>query len=78
MSPGMGWPRMPLAAAKRVTVAGSLEEAVADAELVIESGPERIEVKLEVFAKLDAAARRRRHPRLLVVGHRRLALHRER
>ena len=45
------------AAAKRVTVAGSLEEAVADAELVIESGPERIEVKLEVFAKLDAAAR---------------------
>ena len=45
------------AAAKRVTVAGSLEEAVPDAELVIESGPERIEVKLEVFAKLDAAAR---------------------
>jgi len=45
------------AAAKRVTAAGSLEEAVADTELVIESGPERIEVKLEVFAKLDAAAR---------------------
>ena len=45
------------AAAKRVTVAGSLDEAVADAELVIESGPERIEVKLEVFGKLDAAAR---------------------
>ena len=45
------------AAAKRVAVAGSLEEAVADTELVIESGPERIEVKLEVFAKLDAAAR---------------------
>jgi L-gulonate 3-dehydrogenase len=45
------------AAANRVTVAGSLEEAVADAELVIESGPERIEVKLEVFGKLDTAAR---------------------
>jgi L-gulonate 3-dehydrogenase len=45
------------AAAKRLTVAGSLEEAAGDAELVIESGPERIEVKLEAFAKLDAAAR---------------------
>ena len=44
------------AAAKRVTAAGSLDEAVGDAELVIESGPERIEVKLEVFEKLDAAA----------------------
>ena len=42
-------------AARRVTVAGSLDEAVADAELVIESGPERIEVKLEVFGKLDMA-----------------------
>jgi L-gulonate 3-dehydrogenase len=45
------------AAARLVTVAGSLDEAVADAELVIESGPERIEVKLEVFGKLDTAAR---------------------
>jgi L-gulonate 3-dehydrogenase len=45
------------AAAKRVSVAGSLQDAVADADLVIESGPERLEVKLEVFAKLDAAAR---------------------
>ncbi|HEU4381600.1 MAG TPA: 3-hydroxyacyl-CoA dehydrogenase [Hyphomicrobiaceae bacterium] len=44
------------AAAKRVTAATSLAEAVGDAELVIESGPERIEVKLEVFEKLDAAA----------------------
>jgi L-gulonate 3-dehydrogenase len=44
------------AAGKRVTAAGSLDEAVADAELVIESGPERIDVKLEVFGKLDAAA----------------------
>src|SRR5262245_32005423 len=46
----------PAAAAKRVTTANSLEEAVADAELVVESGPERIEIKLEVFGKLDAAA----------------------
>jgi L-gulonate 3-dehydrogenase len=44
------------ASAKRVTTAGSLDEAVADVELVIESGPERIEVKLEVFETLDAAA----------------------
>jgi 3-hydroxyacyl-CoA dehydrogenase len=44
------------AAAKRVTTAASLAEAVGDAELVIESGPERIDVKLEVFEKLDAAA----------------------
>ena len=46
----------PAAAAARVRAAGSLEEAVADAELVIESGPERLDVKLEVFARLDAAA----------------------
>src|SRR5262245_6441983 len=44
------------AAAKRVTSAGSLGGAVGDAELVIESGSERIEVKLEVFERLDAAA----------------------
>jgi L-gulonate 3-dehydrogenase len=46
----------PVAAAKRLTVAASLEDAVAGAELVQESGPERLDVKREVFAKLDAAA----------------------
>jgi 3-hydroxyacyl-CoA dehydrogenase len=45
------------AAAKRVSVAQLLEDAVADADLVIESGPERLEIKLDVFAKLDALAR---------------------
>ena len=52
----MAWRKDPAAAAKRVTVRRSLEEAVAGAELVQESGPERLEVKREVFARLDAAA----------------------
>jgi len=44
------------AAAKSVQVAASVEEAVRGAEYVQESGPERVEVKREVFARLDAAA----------------------
>src|SRR5688572_27909023 len=44
------------AAAKRITTAATLEEAVRDAEFVQENGPERVEVKREVFARLDAAA----------------------
>jgi 3-hydroxyacyl-CoA dehydrogenase len=51
-----GLAKEPAVAAKRVTVAASLEDAVRDAELVMESGPERLDVKLEVFATLDAAA----------------------
>ena len=43
-------------AARRVKVVGSLDEAVKGAELVIESGPERIEVKIDLFQRLDAAA----------------------
>ena len=46
----------PAAAAKRLKVATSLEDAVAGAELVQESGPETLEVKREMFARLDAAA----------------------
>ena len=46
----------PAAAAKRLKVAASLEDAVAGAELVQESGPERLDVKRDVFARLDAAA----------------------
>jgi L-gulonate 3-dehydrogenase len=46
----------PAAAARRLTVAASLDDAVKGAELVQESGPERIEIKQEVFARLDAAA----------------------
>jgi carnitine 3-dehydrogenase len=40
----------------RLTFASSLAEAVADADLVQESTPERIEAKVAIFAELDAAA----------------------
>src|SRR5262245_59162579 len=46
----------PAAAARRIETATSLEAAVQDAELVIESGPERGEVKIKLFQRLDAAA----------------------
>ncbi len=46
----------PAAAVKRLKVAASLEDAVAGAELVQESGPEHLDVKRDVFARLDAAA----------------------
>lgn len=51
-----GLAKDPAAAAKHLSVASSIEDAVAGAELVQESGPERMEVKREIFAKLDAAA----------------------
>ena len=35
----------------------TLEEAVRDAEYVQESGPERLEVKMETFARLDSVAK---------------------
>ncbi len=40
----------------RLRFAGSLAEAVADADVVQESTPERIESKVRVFAEMDAAA----------------------
>src|SRR6188768_2629362 len=46
----------PAAAAKRVRVVSSLVEVVREAEYVQESGPEKVEVKRETFALLDAAA----------------------
>jgi L-gulonate 3-dehydrogenase len=46
----------PAAAAKRITTAATLEDAVRETDFVQENGPERVEVKLDVFAKLDAAA----------------------
>lgn len=46
----------PAVAAKRLKVASSLEDAAAGTELVQESGPERLDVKRDVFARLDAAA----------------------
>ncbi len=51
-----GLAKDPAAAVKRIAAAVSLEAAVKDAELVVESGPERVEVKIELFARLDAAA----------------------
>ena len=51
-----GLAKDPAAAAKRISVAASLEEAVRDVDFVQENGPERIEAKLEIFARLDAAA----------------------
>jgi L-gulonate 3-dehydrogenase len=51
-----GLAKDPAAAAKRVATAASLQDALRDAELVIESGPERVEVKIDLFQKLDAAA----------------------
>ena len=46
----------PKGAAKRVSSASTLEEAVAGVDFVQESGPETIEAKLEIWKKLDAAA----------------------
>ena len=51
-----GLAKDPAAAAQRIEPAASLEAAVQDAELVVESGPERVEVKIELFARLDATA----------------------
>jgi L-gulonate 3-dehydrogenase len=51
-----GLARDAAAGAKRIAVAASLEDAVGDAAFVQENGPEQIEAKLEIFARLDAAA----------------------
>ncbi|WP_181378289.1 3-hydroxyacyl-CoA dehydrogenase [Teichococcus aestuarii] len=46
----------PAGAARRIQAVGSLAEAVSDAALVQENGPERLEVKQELFAELDRLA----------------------
>lgn len=46
----------PQATAARITAAATLEEALAGAVLVQESGPEVLEIKRELFARLDALA----------------------
>ena len=51
-----GLAKDPAAAAKRVTTAASLEDAVAGVDFVMESGPERLDVKRDAFTRLDAAA----------------------
>jgi 3-hydroxyacyl-CoA dehydrogenase len=52
------WPRDPAAAAARVRPAASLAEAVAEADLVQENGPETVEAKRAIFAELDRFAPR--------------------
>ena len=44
------------ASAARLTVVPTLEEAVAEAEFVQESAPEKLELKRDLLARLDAAA----------------------
>src|SRR5882672_3716626 len=51
-----GLAKDPAAAATRLAVTASLAEAVEGAQFVQESGPERLEVKREVFAQLDRVA----------------------
>jgi 3-hydroxyacyl-CoA dehydrogenase len=51
-----GLAKDPAAAAARLEAAPSLEAAVAGVDLVQESGPETVEVKLDLFARLDQAA----------------------
>src|ERR1700760_3314591 len=48
----------PDGAVARVSVAGSLEEAVRDVEFVQENGPERVEDKRGIFAQLDRMTRK--------------------
>jgi L-gulonate 3-dehydrogenase len=45
-----------LAALARVTVVGSLDEALAGAEWVQENGPEQLDVKRALYAQMDAVA----------------------
>ena len=45
------------AAHQRLTAVRSLEEAVGDADLVIEAVPESMELKIEIFERLDRATR---------------------
>lgn len=45
-----------VAARKRLVSTTSLEDAVRDADLVIEAVPENIDLKIEIFAKLDQLA----------------------
>jgi 3-hydroxybutyryl-CoA dehydrogenase len=42
---------------KRLAITRSLEDAVRDADLVIEAAPEKIDLKVELFAKLDRLAK---------------------
>lgn len=47
----------PAAYAERLTVTADAGRAAASADLVLEAGPERLEIKRSIIAELDAAAR---------------------
>ena len=47
----------PGASQSRVTFTSSLEDCVADADFIQESGPERLDIKRELYARMDEAAR---------------------
>jgi 3-hydroxybutyryl-CoA dehydrogenase len=53
-----------LEARRRLRTVTSLEDAARQADLVIEAVPERMDLKVEVFAQLDRVAPRARDPRL--------------
>jgi L-gulonate 3-dehydrogenase len=46
----------PAGAAARIAACATLEEAAAQADFIQENGPETLEVKRDLFARLDAAA----------------------
>ncbi|MBC9207595.1 3-hydroxyacyl-CoA dehydrogenase [Roseomonas aerophila] len=46
----------PAGAASRIAACATLEEAAAQADFIQENGPETLEVKRDLFARLDAAA----------------------
>ena len=54
----VGIVRDPAQAADRVSLSGSIAEAVEGVDFVQENGPERLEVKRQIFAELDACAPR--------------------
>ena len=58
-----GLVKEPEKAATRIRTAASLEDCVASVDFVQESGPEKIEDKIAIWAKLDAAA-----PRNIVIA----------
>jgi carnitine 3-dehydrogenase len=57
------WPAMerlglaPGASQSRIVFTASLEEAVRDADFIQESGPERLEIKRDLYRRMDTAAR---------------------
>ena len=53
---GYGLVQDPAAAARRVSIVDSIDDAVSAADYVQESGPETVEAKRETFARLDALA----------------------